>query len=217
MVCQLQEVPVRAASNRILDNENCSTSTASGLLRGEALPSWEQLQAWPSAPHPSPSHPASLSSDCFVKRVKMTFQEDPKRSFVFYMLFFFFFGLRICFPSSFRSRLSVMEFLPHLIGQTLNLQNSLKAECVFYPEARISGLNWSVSLVMPRLSLFLSLILLLTEALRRSQTLTFCNFTKSFFFFFCFWEVNVLGITSQSSTFMPILFMSFDYLDHKEG
>ena len=193
MVCQLQEVPVRAASNRILDNENCSTSTASGLLRGEALPSWEQLQAWPSAPHPSPSHPASLSSDCFVKRVKMTFQEDPNRSFVFYMLFFFFFGLRICFPSSFRSRLSVMEFLPHLIGQTLNLQNSLKAECVFYPEARISGLNWSVSLVTPRLSLFLSLILLLTEALRRSQTLTFCNFTKSFFFFFLLLRSECLG------------------------
>ena len=181
MVCQLQEVPVRAASNRILDNENCSTSTASGLLRGEALPSWEQLQAWPSAPHPSPSHPASLSSDCFVKRVKMTFQEDPKRSFVFYMLFFFF-GLRICFPSSFRSRLSVTEFLPHLIGQTLNLQNSLKAECIFYPEARISGLNWSVSLVTPRLSLFLSLILLLTAALRRVKLWPSATSQNLFFF-----------------------------------
>lgn len=139
MVCQLQEVPVRAASNRVLDNENSSASTALGLLRGEALPSWEQLQAWPSAPHASLSHPASLSSDCFVKRVKMTFQEDPKRSLVF--VFFFFFCLRIFFPYSFRSRLSVTEFLPHLIGQTLHLQNSLKAECIFYPEARISGLN----------------------------------------------------------------------------
>lgn len=108
MVCQLQEVPVRAASNRVLDNENRSASTALGLLRGEALPSWEQLQAWPSAPHPSLSHPPSLSSDCFVKRVKMTSQEDPKRSLVLYSFFFL-----------------VLEFFsPILSDQGCLLQNS---------------------------------------------------------------------------------------------
>ena len=151
----------------------------------------------------APSLALSSSSSIPISPCKLVFwllcQESEndfsgrskKKLCLLYSLFFF--GLRICFAYSFRSRLSVTDFLPHLTGQTLNLQNSLKAECIFYPEAKISGLNWNVSLVTPRLNLFLSLILLLNEALHRIPTLTPCNFTKSFFLFFLLLRSEHLG------------------------
>lgn len=161
MVCHFQDVPVRAASNTMLDNEEFPCA-CKGLTH---CYSWELLQAWP---HIFLIHnclileaclPMALSREC--GNIAQDWLRRSKRQLCFYILFFGLSGPPPHPPFSLRSRLSIAAWLPHVIGQDLNLQNSLKAKFFFFfnSEARISGPNWNMSLVMPGLNLPLSSIL----------------------------------------------------------
>lgn len=125
---------------------------------------------------------------------------DATRSFVSLLQHFLSCLKVLFFFLSLRSRLSIRVCLPHVIEQALTLQSSLKAEGISSRSQNLRAeLEKEPSYAWAKLVFYE--FFLLTVALCKIQTLTSCNFT-------IFFEdgTNILDITSQMNTLVPICF-----------